>query len=438
MEMKDRHSMFTMEKSSSMLEAMMDLSANMVPLWLAVLVGLFFGWIWKPRWVSLLFLAVRGRHRLVWTSPPGLGVRRFWFALTASVTFFQMLKECWLKFKSWKWPQTQPNQSIEERDAAPQPDGSGSINLARSAVSNDDLRDLHRRFHYKDGGRPWELMMERSVPGMSYLAWRREPLEYKGPTEYRSQTIFEDATPDIVRDFYWDDEFRSNWDDMIIYMKSLESCTETGAEIAHWVRKFPFFCSDREYLIGRRIYESEGIYYCITKGVQYSKIPPQKKPRRVDVYASSWIVRAVESPPTGQVTACEVTFFHSEDMGIQRDIAKLGVRQGMWNCVRKMEPGLRKYMAHRKASHTLSFTASMAQLVTSVPPSFFEDTDTDITVWKDQGNQDSQVNNQHGKGWKWIVVGGAVVLACGLDKGIVGKVLVFGLARRLSKLGRRL
>ncbi|KAI5061041.1 hypothetical protein GOP47_0023546 [Adiantum capillus-veneris] len=435
--MKDRHSSFlAMEKSSSLLEAMVDLSANMVPLWVAVLIGLFVGWIWKPRWVSLLFLGVRGRHRLVWTSPPGLGVRRFWIALTASVTAFQMLKECWLKFKAWKWPQTQSPEGIEERERPLQATDSGAVNLARLAVGNEDLRDLHRRYYYKDGGLPWELMMERSIPGMTYQAWRREPQELKGPTEYRSLTIFEDAAPEMVKDFYWDDEFRSNWDDMIIYMKSLESCAETGAEIAHWVRKFPFFCSDREYLIGRRIFESGGMYFCITKGVPYSKVPRQKRPRRVDVYASSWIVRAVESPQTGQLTACEVTFFHSEDMGIQRDIAKLGVRQGMWNCVRKMEPGFRKYMVHRKASATLSFSASMAQLVTRVPPSCFNE--SDMTAWKDEGNEGAQRNNQNGKGWKWIVVGGAVVLACGLDKGIVGKILVFGLARRLSKLGRRL
>lgn len=435
MEMKDRQfTFFSMDKSSSMLDAMLDLCANMVPLWVAVLVGLFVGWMWKPRWVSLVFLGVRGRHRLVWTSPPGLGVRRFWFALTASVTAFQMLKECWLKFKAWKWPLTQLPQPSEERDIAHQTTYSSAINLARMAVGNDDLRDLFRRFHYRDGGLPWELMMERSIPGMTYQAWRRDPQE--GPTEYRSRTIFEDATPAMVKDFYWDDEFRPQWDDMIIYTKSLESCAETGAEIAHWVRKFPFFCSDREYLIGRRIYESGGIYFCITKGVPYSEVPRQKKPRRVDVYSSSWCIRAVESPQTGQMTACEVTFFHSEDMGIQRDIAKLGVRQGMWNCVRKMEPGLRKYMAHRKASDTLSFTASMAQLVTSVPNSFLEE--SDVTVWKDEGIEESGKNNQHGKGWKWIVVGGAVVLACGLDKGLVGKVLVFGVARRLSKLGRRL
>lgn len=29
--------------------------------------------------------------------------------------------------------------------------------------------------------------------------------------------------------------------------------------------QFPFFCSDREYIIGRRIWQSDRSYYCVTK-----------------------------------------------------------------------------------------------------------------------------------------------------------------------------
>jgi hypothetical protein len=52
--------------------------------------------------------------------------------------------------------------------------------------------------------------------------------------------VFENATADMVKDFYWDDEFRFEWDNMIIYSKTLEGCNETGAEIAHWIRKVWF------------------------------------------------------------------------------------------------------------------------------------------------------------------------------------------------------
>lgn len=438
MELISKNHFHSLLEKSSVLETLLDFSASLVPFWLAILIGLIVGWAWKPRWVSLLFLGLRSRPRLLWTTPPGFGARRIWFAMTAFTTF-QMLKECWLSFRAWRWPKNQLVQSTSNSGALSSQEhveyrSSGAPNLARSVIGDDDLRALHSRLKYKDAEVPWELMMERVASGMSYKAWRRDP--QGGPTEYRSRTVFEDATPEMVKDFYWDDEFRSKWDDMLIYTKSLEVCTETGSEVAHWVRKFPFFCSDREYLIGRRIYMSGGTYFCITKGVPYSAIPRQNKPRRVDVYYSSWCIRAVESTKgNGQLSACEVTFFHSEDMGIPRDIAKFGVRQGMWGCVRKMEPGLRKYQALRKSAEPLSHSAQMAQIITKVPPTFFEDTAASIST--EVSNVDSGKGG-HVNSWKWIIVGGAVILACGLDRGVVGKVLVFGVARRLSKLSGKM
>lgn len=118
------------------------------------------------------------------------------------------------------------------------------------------------------------------------------------PTVYRSRTVFEDATPEMVRDFFWDDEFRTKWDPMLTYVKILDECPHTGTMIVHWIKKvsrtreipeciivplpilefmrvnawlyilflqFPFFCSDREYVMGRRIWESAKTYYCVTK-----------------------------------------------------------------------------------------------------------------------------------------------------------------------------
>lgn len=113
--------------------------------------------------------------------------------------------------------------------------------------------------------------------------------------------MYENATPEMVRDFFWDDDFRSKWDDMLISATTLAECPTTGTMVVQWVRKvrqlfsllfvlwslysplilvvtlfygafpfslvvqFPFFCSDREYIIGRRIWEAGRSYYCVTK-----------------------------------------------------------------------------------------------------------------------------------------------------------------------------
>ena len=49
--------------------------------------------------------------------------------------------------------------------------------------------------------------------------------------------MFEDASPELVRDFFWDDEFRLKWDDMLIHASTIQECVLTGTMMVHWVRK---------------------------------------------------------------------------------------------------------------------------------------------------------------------------------------------------------
>lgn len=58
-----------------------------------------------------------------------------------------------------------------------------------------------------------------------------------GPIIYRSRTVFEDASPELVREFFWDDNFRLKWDPMLAHFKILEEFAETGTMIVHWIKK---------------------------------------------------------------------------------------------------------------------------------------------------------------------------------------------------------
>lgn len=49
--------------------------------------------------------------------------------------------------------------------------------------------------------------------------------------------MYEDTTPELMRDFFWDDEFRLKWDDMLIEAETLEECQENGTMMVKWVRK---------------------------------------------------------------------------------------------------------------------------------------------------------------------------------------------------------
>ncbi|KAK3155898.1 hypothetical protein QOZ80_2AG0100050 [Eleusine coracana subsp. coracana] len=382
------------------------------PLWAAALIGLLLGWAWRPRWAAGLVATADGRHPAL--VPP-----------FASVEFWKVQLPARLR-APLSYATAMATQE-KQYEAAVQ--GSSEMANEELAVGKDDLVNLWRLVEGRDGGPAWIKMMEKELPTFTYQAWRRDA--QNGPPQYQSSTIFENATPEEVRDFFGDDEFRmsNKWDDMLIYHKTLEECHTTGTMKVHWVRKFPFFCSDREYIIARRIWKLGGAYYCVTKGIPCSSIPQRSKPRRVDLYYSSWCIRAVESRRGNSgMTACEILLFHHEDMGIPYEIAKLGIRQGMWGCVKRIEPGLRAYQKVRAAGEPSSPSAMMAQINTKVGDNFIRSLESNSGESEIVEAEEKPTRNHVAR---YLVLGGAVALACTLDQGLLTKALIFGVARKL-------
>lgn len=408
-----------------------ELTLFAAPLWVAVFVGLVVGWAWKPRWAGGLVGEEKessdGEHQV------SQKVRIHSSGLQLALPISDSLR-AWLP----SYPTNLIPEKISDKEEKAVELSPPQQDYKDLAVNSDDLQYLSALVETTDGGPTWIPMMEKNLRSMTYQAWRRDP--ETGPPQYRSRTIFEDATPELVRDFFWDDEFRikNKWDDMLLHHSPLEECPVTGTMIVHWIRKFPFFCSDREYTIGRRIWEVDGAYYCVTKGVPCSSIPRQNKPKRVDLYYSSWCIRSVESRRgDGQKTACEVLLFHYEDMGIPWEIAKLGVRQGMWGCVKKIEPGLRAYQAARKSGEPPSRSAATAAVNTKITSRHSISSINCNEITKDIVEAEKEASWSSNMP-KFLIVGGAVALACTLDRGLLTKAVIFGVARRFAKIGRRL
>ncbi|CAM8953284.1 unnamed protein product [Rhodiola kirilowii] len=393
----------------------------MAPLWIAVLLGVLVGWVWRPKWASSA------------ESTASLSLAKL--VCIPSLSFIKMQLSGyvpWTSDEGFIYRVGSSGNPIVNSDSSSINEDSPTIDL----VGDGDLQHLCRLVEVKDDGPEWIPMMDKTTPTMRYQAWRRDP--ESGPPQYRSRTVFEDVSPELVRDFFWDDEFRKKWDDMLLHSSTLEECPVTGTMLVHWIRKFPFFCSDREYTIGRRIWESGRSYYCVTKGVPCSAIPRRNKPRRVDLYYSSWWIRAAESKMgDGQLTASEVMLFHHEDMGIPWEIAKLGVRQGMWGAVKKIEPGLRAYQKERASGTPISRPAFMAQINTKVSPDYLNSPDNSSTISFEANNSDSSKSQVNRNIPKAVIIGGALIVACSLDRGLLTKAVLFGVARRLARIGKK-
>uniref|UniRef100_A0A7N0UGD7 START domain-containing protein n=1 Tax=Kalanchoe fedtschenkoi TaxID=63787 RepID=A0A7N0UGD7_KALFE len=401
----------------SFLEVLADLVLLLGPLSVAVVAGVLLGWSWRPDWVNSDRPANSDKQEPL--PPSGI-----WHVPSIKSIKLQ-LPSC----ISWTSEDAATLDSFNDASSS-----KAIVENSSSLVNERDLEHLSRLVEVTDGGPAWIQMMDRSTSTMSYQAWRRDP--ETGPPQYRSRTYFEDATPEMVRDLFWDDEFRAKWDDMLIEAVTLDECPTTGTMQVKWTRKFPFFCSDREYIIGRRIWECGKAYYCVTKGIPNS-IPRFSKPRRVDLYYSSWFIRAAESKRDGQLTACEVLLFHHEDMGIPYEIAKLGIRQGMWGAVKKIEPGLRAYQKHRAAGAPLSQCASMAQVNAKVRAEYLKSLDSSTSDSSKIVDSDEAPNKPAGRNIpKLLVVGGALALLCSIDRGLLTKAVLFGVGRRVARFGR--
>jgi hypothetical protein len=86
-----------------------------------------------------------------------------------------------------------------------------------------------------------------------------------GPPRYLSVTIFERCSPEILRDFYMDTEFRKEWDNTILSQDQLQVDDNIGTEVGRTIKKFPFL-TPREYVLAWRVWEGQdNTFYCFIK-----------------------------------------------------------------------------------------------------------------------------------------------------------------------------
>lgn len=141
---------------------------------------------------------------------------------------------------------------------------------------------------------------------------------------------------------------------------------------------------------------------------------------------------AVESRKgDGQLSACEVTLIHYEDMGIPKDVAKLGVRHGMWGAVKKVHSGMRAYQNARKSEASLPRSVITTKIslgggsMESLEPASGEEK-------KDEAVDDKR-RGEYGVAWKWLAMGGTVALVFGLCSGAIGRALLLGAGQRFAR-----
>ncbi|CAI5537400.1 unnamed protein product [Closterium sp. Naga37s-1] len=140
----------------------------------------------------------------------------------------------------------------------------------------------------------WRQTLSRKTDRLSCRAWSRDPPD-GGPTVYRCHMVIRKCSAEAARDFFLDEDYRAEWDDTRAQgSQMLEEWDPRGECIARWVRKFPFFLRDREYVIARRVWSLRShTYHCISKLTTHPSAPPRANLLRVSAFTSKWRVAAV-------------------------------------------------------------------------------------------------------------------------------------------------
>ncbi|KAJ0020205.1 hypothetical protein Pint_32422 [Pistacia integerrima] len=244
---------------------------------------------------------------------------------------------------------------------SPSPSSSpfSSINVASQSsiseiVSDADLKFLMDNLEEKlNQNEKWENVIDKRNNLVSYNARCCRPKD--APLKYLSVTVFENCSPEVLRDFYMDNDYRMQWDRTVVDHKQLQVDRTNGTEIGRTIKKFPLM-TPREYILAWRIWKgSDETFYCFVKECEHPLAPPQRKYVRVTYFRSGWL--------PGR-NACAIKMFHQEDAGLNVEMAKLAFAKGIWSFVCKMDNSLRKYTVN---SHPQTTPVSAVSLIQKVP-----------------------------------------------------------------------
>ncbi|KAI4386320.1 hypothetical protein MLD38_004261 [Melastoma candidum] len=330
-----------------------------------------------------------------WTWKPKL-------SLSLAIRSIVCISKCFCGSPSGTNPSSKSIEDVEtSEDRVDKPGIAGSRDAA-PGLNESDLKELISLINENDGGPPWQPLMEKSTATLVYRAWYRD--SPTGPTQYRTRTIFKNVSPKVVRDFFWDDEFRIKWDKMLVEHRTLHVSPKDGSMLVRWIRKLPVIGSEREYIIVRRIWESQTRYYCVTKGTECLSLPKRKTPRRVECYYSSYLINSVEVDEGQEHT--EVLLFHHEDSGLPKEIVRMAARAGIWGLVKRMDTAVQSYSIVRASGAPPSEFARHAAVTTKFRPSTIP-----IEHTRREAETTAEKRKDSNAPW-WLVLGGIVIVSC--------------------------
>ncbi|KAK8506788.1 hypothetical protein V6N13_054982 [Hibiscus sabdariffa] len=343
------------------------------------------------------------------------------------ITISHFSKKFYVRFLAASTSSSSSSSSSLLSSALNLPSSPNSRSRIPEIVNNSDLKFLIDNLDEKcNEEEKWENVIDKKNNFLSYRAKCCKPKDR--PLKYVSTTIFESCSPDLLRDFYMDNDYRKQWDKTVIDHMQLQVDTTTGIEIGRTVKKFPLL-TPREYILAWRLWEGKDkSFYCFIKECDHPSAPRQKKYVRVEYF------RSVPGRD-----ASEIRMFHQEDAGLNVEMAKLAFARGIWSYLCKMDNALHNYST---TSHLpTGSSVSAVTLIRKVPPEL-DRTGTPFSsfpgsVASDDESRKKRFLRRPSKTFvaKSLLLIGGVMYLVRAHSALGGKVTVAYILRKLRKHG---
>ncbi|KAH7444386.1 hypothetical protein KP509_02G076600 [Ceratopteris richardii] len=249
-------------------------------------------------------------------------------------------------------PSIHENRSLEIESG--ESSGANSSNVNGSLLITDEDAIVLEKFFEKQLSNEWSEEIRNSTPTLLYELYTRSP-KGGGPLQYLSVTRYlepKDTTQVMM--------FVANMNALkkakyVETFETLDIYKETGIEIWHAVRSYPF--GKRDYVAASRIWknEADGSYLCCTKGCPNHPKAPKATCTRVDLYYSAWRIKQV---PRGGV---EVKMYYTEDTKSNLSSFGLLFHSKIWSYVKECEKMLSEYIKNEYNENVLENASKYVQ-----------------------------------------------------------------------------
>jgi len=401
-----------------------------------------------PIWLPVVAFCVIGCWRGLFLRsivPGGFGLRRAWLAYGAAYTVLRILPEGKVRTFLSKLPHASNwlppvrstrvnavNNGTEEITPVfqSQPTSAAADDGRNWVLHEDDLTHFKNRVENgKEKNVVWETIRSDKNDKVQQNTWRHV-LPYGG-TEYITLSILENANADELFAFYCCDETRTKWDKMLTGYTHLDHDPVSGSDCVSWVRDFPAnVVSRRDYVFGRRSWIEGDTFWTVCKNATHEDLPASSKPKRIDGFYSAWRIRQVLGKD-GKMSACETLFMHWEEFGIQQDIARFAIRQGLWSMIKNLAVGFKNFRQKREMERAAGHEVFM-------PVATERSTSLTCPVTVESTNSEDQSGSSSTETGHFHIAGGKRSWKGKVFRATVGIVCAVVLANKVGKKPRKL